>query len=248
MKLTEGYVLPILLIIALAAIGLNYAYWNETLTINGTVNTGEVKVIWNYDPWEHPSVQVYDDYYTPSTVASASWTPIDDHTFSVTFNNLYPGVMLKFQGYARNMGTIPVKFDHIDITIINDPKGVANYLYVVPTDTYISWDQDGNGPIPPHPAHSPVWGGYTNFPFTLLDDAINSGPIPGWPYTYAVPKFVLNPPTTPGDWRTAGRMAFCDEEGNGCIRLKVDPNAPDSIEGATLTFTVSFTFIQWNAP
>jgi hypothetical protein len=248
MKVTKGFALPLLLVVMLGAMGLTYAWWNETLVINGTVNTADPNVIWNYDPSEHPSVQVYDAYYTPSTVASASWAQIDDHTFSVTFSNLYPGVMFKFQGYARNMGTIPMKFDHCDISITSDPKGVAPYIFVVPTDTYISWDQDGNGAIPPHSAHSPVWGGYANFPFTLLDDAITFGSVPGWLNTYAVPKFVLNPPTTPGDWHTAGRMAFCDDEGNGCIRLLLDPNAPNSIEDATLTFTISFTFIQWNAP
>ena len=34
----------IILVIALALMGVGYALWSETLTISGTVNTGEVDV------------------------------------------------------------------------------------------------------------------------------------------------------------------------------------------------------------
>lgn len=243
MKFSKGYALPMLLIIALGAIGFSYAWWTETLVIDGNVNMGEVKVVWNYDPWERPSVWA-------DAPASGSWRQIDDHTFEVTFTNLYPGCVFKWQGYARNMGTIPVKFDRCDIEIVNDPKNVTPHIFVVPGDTYISWDPDGNGPLSGSYV-CPVWGGYSDFPFTYLDEAINEPPgtVPEYPHTRQVPKFVLYPPSTPGDWRTAGRMAFCGEDdSDSSIRLIVNPNAPDSIEGATLTFRISFKFVQWNAP
>jgi hypothetical protein len=236
-------------VLTLGIAGVGFGWWSEPLTIGeNQVTTGEAKMIWNYDPWEHPSVAHWlVQYGPPCPEVTASWAQIDGHTFSVTFQNLYPGCYFRFQGYGRNMGTIPLKFSRCDIYPVSDPQGVAPHLFVYPQNTYISWDPDGTGPKPPPSAHSPVWGGYSDFPFMLLDDAINGVPVPGYPNLYAVPKFVLEPPTVPGDWHTAGRMAF-GEDDEGCITVKVNPNAPNSIEGATCTFIVSFTFTQFNAP
>jgi hypothetical protein len=241
MKFSKATAIPILLIILLGAIGFSYAWWTETLLIDDNVNTGYVNVIFNNDPWEHASV-----WATSPATASLTW--VNEHTLQVTFSNLYPGCEFRVLAYIRNMGTIPVKFDRCNITVTEDPKNVAPHIFVVPGDTYMNYDTDGNGPLPRSSAYCPVWGGYSNFPFTLLDDAINYGNVPGWPNTYAWPKCVLNPPTTPGDWRTAGWMGFGGEDGEGCIRLKLNPDAPNDIEGASLTFTISFKFVQWNAP
>jgi predicted ribosomally synthesized peptide with SipW-like signal peptide len=245
----KKFALPLLLVIMLGAIGLSYAWWTETLTINGTVSTADINVIFNNDPWEHPSVRAGAAYYKWGNYTTASWQITDNgKTLVVTVGNLYPGAVISILAYIRNMGTIPVKFSHCNITILEDNKGVAQYIFVIPQHTYMNYDTDGNGTqYSQQGPFCPVWGGYTNFPFTLLDDAINYGNVPGWPNTYAWPKCVLNPPTMPGEWRTAGRMAFGDGEDEGCIALKVDPNAPNTIEGATLKFAISFTFVQWNA-
>jgi predicted ribosomally synthesized peptide with SipW-like signal peptide len=243
MNASKAVVFPLLLVVMLGVTGLSYAWWTETLKIDGSVATGEAKVIWNYvegGAWARVG-----------SPASASWAQIDDHTFSVTFSNLYPGCKINLRGYVRNMGTIPMKFDRVDITVVSDPKGVAPHIFVSPGDTYNWWDPDGNGPLPPSGPHCPVHGSYTNFPFTYLDEAINDPPgsVPGFPWTRQFPKFVLNPPTTPSDWHTAGSFGLgAGGDEDGCWNLIVDPNAPNDIEGATLTFTISFKFVQWNAP
>lgn len=248
MKASKSIVLMLLLVIMLGAIGFSYAWWTETLVIDDNINTADLNVIFNNDPWEHPSVLAGAAYYKWGNYTTAGYKVEDNgKTLVVTVGNLYPGAVFRILAYIRNMGTIPVRFDHCNITIIEDPKGVADHIFVIPGHTYMSYDTDGNGPLEQQGPFPAVWGGYDNFPLTLLDDAINYGNVTGWPHTYAWPKCVLNPPTTPGDWRTAGRMAFGDGE-DDCLAFRVDPNAPNDIEGATLKFSISFTFVQWNAP
>lgn len=231
-------------VLALGSLGAAFAWWTDTLDIGeNTVNTGEAKIVWNYvegGAWARIGAP-----------ASASWAQVDDHTFSVSFSNLYPGCKMNIRGYTRNMGTIPMKFDRCDITVVSDPKGVAPYIFVSPGDTYMWWDQDGTGPLPASGAWCPVHGSYTNFPFTYLDEAITDPPgsVPGFPWTRQMPKFVLNPPSTLGNWSTAGGFGLGDPTADDeCWNLIVDPNAPNNIEGATFTFTIRFTFKQFNAP
>ena len=232
------WLLALATVLALGSLGVGYAYWNDSLDIGqNPVETGEAKVVWSYTEG--------GAWARIGTPASASWSQIDDHTFSVSFSNLYPGCKMNIRGYTRNVGTIPMKFDRCDITVPSDPGGVAPYIFVSPGDTYMWWDQDGSGPLSGSGAWCPVWGGHSNFPFTSLDDALNDGAQPGFPNVYQLPKFVLDPPSTPGDYSTAGGFGLGDPTAeDSCWNLILDPNAPDSIEGATLTFTISFTFKQ----
>jgi predicted ribosomally synthesized peptide with SipW-like signal peptide len=235
-------VLAILLIVALAAASVGYAYWTDEIHINGTAQAGTMSVDWINNPWNHPST-------TASAYVTQGWE-IEGKTLKVTFGNLYPGAQIHWQGWGMNSGTIPVKFNRVDIDITDDEMGLADHLFVVPTRTYISWDQDGNGPIAAHDAVSPVWGGYDNFKFADLDDAINGVAVPSFPNLYAVDKFVMNPATDPSDWRTAGRFALgnVDDPEDNCITLKVNPEAGNEIQGASVTFTIDLVFDQFNAP
>jgi len=51
----------------------------------------------------------------------------------MSIGNLHPAnaerlPRVALQAWAKNNGTIPVKFDNAVITIVDDPKGVANYI------------------------------------------------------------------------------------------------------------------------
>jgi len=108
--------LALALVLALGALGVGYAAWTDTVTIEGTVNTGTVDiVVENYSgmwmwkvPGGNPDYELSTDpAYKPQTVggnpvpfivayssaaqttAGATPAPVDD-SVTVTFDNLFP--------------------------------------------------------------------------------------------------------------------------------------------------------------
>ena len=89
-------------VLALAGTGVAYACWYETLTINGTVNTGNLDAEWSvgvgYDT-EPPE----KDYSSISGVISP-----DGYTLTVTITNAYPCIDYYLPIDIHNTGTIPL--------------------------------------------------------------------------------------------------------------------------------------------
>jgi len=108
--------LALALVLALGALGVGYAAWTDTVTIEGTVNTGTVDiVVENYSgmwmwkvPGGNPDYELSTNpAYTPNpvsenprpfivayscaaqTTAGATPAPVDD-SVTVTFDNLFP--------------------------------------------------------------------------------------------------------------------------------------------------------------
>jgi len=109
--------LALALVLALGALGVGYAAWTDTITIKGTVNTGNVDiVVENYSGmwmWKLPGytpdyILTTDPNYQPpkqippnpapwcvayscaaQTSAGATPAPVDD-SVTVTFDNLFP--------------------------------------------------------------------------------------------------------------------------------------------------------------
>jgi len=109
--------LALALVLALGALGVGYAAWTDTVTIEGTVNTGTVDIVvenysgmwmWklpgytpdyelttdpNYKPppqllnYDKPFIVAYS--CAAQTSAGATPAPVDD-SVTVTFNNLFP--------------------------------------------------------------------------------------------------------------------------------------------------------------
>jgi hypothetical protein len=118
--------IPILLVFALAMIGLVYATWSQNLYINGTVNTGELD-------WEFVGASCLDtsgiDYHCrdgfagppplfwmgDKDVGSTSVEITDVHTVTVTLSNVYPCYYTSVSVYAQNTGTIPLIIDNVTI-------------------------------------------------------------------------------------------------------------------------------------
>lgn len=244
------------LVIALVSLTMGYAYWTETLYINGNVTTGELDVKWvDFEFGKHDIVPWA---YAPNSpyVESDADVSGDRKTIFVTFGNLYPGAVIDWGGFGWNSGSIPAKFQEMKITVESDPNNVADDLYVVPggwltPQTYVTWDRDGLlnfGDILPS-IYRPVAPNENNVKFLDLDDRINAG----------MPKFILNPASRPGNALYAGYFGLgkapegpvIDENGNEleiedgrCIRLRVGPEAP---ENSTLQFKIEFVFGQVNA-
>jgi len=133
-------------IMALAGIGAGYAAWTDTITIKGTVNTGDVDLdivalssTWVYKvPGEEseivvnhaliPGIHATVDPNAPSDpaflVASAtadivSLTDYADNIVTVTFDNLFPCIYFCVDVLWHYDGSIPVKIN--DIVFQLDP-------------------------------------------------------------------------------------------------------------------------------
>jgi len=138
--------LPAVLAIALIALsiaGFSYAHWCETLTINGTITSGEVKgaiVTWFCDD---PPGRI-DPGYTKDVGCCECWIdPEDSHIAYVDITNAYPSYTTRYTCDIENTGTIPwfMETPKVDgVTLIDgvwvdvdlDEDGLidANFMYI----------------------------------------------------------------------------------------------------------------------
>lgn len=117
-------VLFMILVIALALLGVGYAFWSETLTIQGTVQTGEVDVEFStYDPVECVDTQAGLCQEEPTLkdaaaecVAKFEGPVVDPNDPSnsgpdkllVTVTGMYPGYHCKVSFDVTSTGNVPV--------------------------------------------------------------------------------------------------------------------------------------------
>lgn len=128
------------LVLALGALGIGYAQWTETLTINGTVDTGELD-------WEFVGANGFDtaagenDWHCNDGFVGipAYWQGdrdagitsvaiVDPHTVSVTLDNVYPSYFTSVNLTPLNTGTVPLIVDTVNIngtTIRSTPSAVV---------------------------------------------------------------------------------------------------------------------------
>jgi len=139
-------VIPMLLVFALVLTGFAYAHWEKIITINGTVNTGELD-------WEFTFASCLDeigndwniaDGFAPATpwrvdkdVGSTSVEITDPHTVIVTLDNVYPSYFTTVSVYAHNTGTIPLIIDSVIIDGHVFRKTIPR--------AYVQLDLDGDG-------------------------------------------------------------------------------------------------------
>jgi predicted ribosomally synthesized peptide with SipW-like signal peptide len=111
----------LVLVIALAVLGVGYAFWSETLTISGTVQTGEVDVEFStYDPVECVDTQTGLCQPEPAGKETAAectveWsqnnTEAGDDGFDqllVTVTGMYPSYHCKVSFDVTSTGSVPV--------------------------------------------------------------------------------------------------------------------------------------------
>ena len=236
MRFSKAVALPLLLVIALGITGLAYAWWTETLQIDGTVNTGELKVIFWNDPTEPtwgPTWRVpnWRGYGTAPYVTRTWSLSSDQKTLTITLGNMYPRTGSQRIAFGmRNVGTIPAKLENVTIAIDGSPD-LAYYVrtqgkieYFTSTGTKL-WEKSfGNWPHIDGDLHE------RDVRLELLGDTLTS----------LLAGTVLNP----GDF-----LAFGEEtEEGGCLGFALHATAPDNVELQSITFSLSFEFVQWNAP
>lgn len=168
-------------ILALAGIGVGYAAWTDTITVSGTVNTGNVDIdieylsstyVWK-DVSEH-SMQVIHvvkdtlgavmwkdndwvpDYDEDILVASAETTYAGDDQITVTINNIFP---LDNKCYIADVflhydGSIPVKINNINWNITSGNDWIEPLINNYVYGLAYTWDPQN------HTFGDPVYEGY----------------------------------------------------------------------------------------
>lgn len=98
------------MVLMLALIGGAYAYWQESLTIEGTVSTGTMDV--RITRWHPSSLLDQDPYITGQNTGISA----DGKTASAEIEGLYPSEQRHYQNMQLRMtnhSTIPVKLESV---------------------------------------------------------------------------------------------------------------------------------------
>jgi len=107
-KKSVQFSVALVLLIALASLGLAYGYWSDTLYVNGNVTTGTFDVSMDY---------MYLDWDAgPGCVADVS---DDGKTLTVTITDAYPGYHCGGGVSIRNLGTVPAEINGL-VEVTND--------------------------------------------------------------------------------------------------------------------------------
>jgi predicted ribosomally synthesized peptide with SipW-like signal peptide len=134
------------LLLALGALGVTFAGWTDTVTVDGTVDTGQVCIEWYTESNGDicPTGWITGDYYlgnldwnldltavtgnpegwptnfrryqTDKNVACTTVTGLGTKTLTVTVDNAYPLYYNDIEVEWQNCGTIPVKLVSIVVT------------------------------------------------------------------------------------------------------------------------------------
>ena len=232
MKFSKGYALPMLLVIALGAIGFGYAWWTETLVIGSQVNTGEVDVIFWNNPnepswgstWRVPNWRNYG--WNGWTTRGWSLSP-DQKTLTITLGNYHPVTdnTDRIAFGMRNVGTIPAKLKSVTLTVSGPATLIDNIRTQGKIEYYKSdgtklWEKSfGNWP------HTT-----STLPLVDLDDKLT--------------ELLAGTVLYPGDYLVFGEET---EEG-GSLGFALYKDAPNDVERMTISISLSFEFVQWNAP
>lgn len=129
--------LALVLVVAIMMMGAGYAAWQETLTINHTVSTGNVDVDLSNGTavvFENDTINTPDGLeHTPTVVGS-------EQEATVTLTNLYPGAKVVVTIPVKNNSTMPVKYESTTSSGVPDWLTVSD---VHPTGN-LSVKGDGN--------------------------------------------------------------------------------------------------------
>lgn len=112
------------LVCAVMMMGVGYAWWNDVLTVKGTVATGTFDV----DFADTSIEKIGEENYLEISVNSEQDDDGVDY-IDFTVGNLYPGAEFKVTSGFVNNGSIPVKIGEAKITGINSDE-CANAILV----------------------------------------------------------------------------------------------------------------------
>lgn len=104
----------VILVIALAAIGIGYGLWSKVLFIGGVVHTGNVDADFDAANTTDPDATI--DPGLDKNVGRCEVTGVGTDELTVTITNGYPGYHCDVFFYVTNTGSIPVKVQAYNLT------------------------------------------------------------------------------------------------------------------------------------
>ena len=107
--------LVLLLLVSLAVVGVAYAMWDKTLTIEGTVNTGDVDAEWTFVSSGDPPGAIDPGYDKDVGELTCEIDGTDPQILHFTVNNGYPSYTADCEVEFNNTGTIPWIVEAISI-------------------------------------------------------------------------------------------------------------------------------------
>ena len=125
------------LVLALGALGVGYAMWDDTLQIEGEVNTGELSVIfesqYDNDPSDNDPKEAGSWNLTTLAWEGARWdknvasttSTFDDKSARIVVTLGYPCYWGSVLWDVHNVGTIPAKLH--SVTLTNLSKQLVDY-------------------------------------------------------------------------------------------------------------------------
>lgn len=98
---------------AMALTGAGYAYWNDSVTIGGTVTTGTLVTVFNKADTEGNFNFVNDNISRNNVHVATAVVSLnaENDTATIKIENLYPGAKINKELVIDNTGSIPVKLD-----------------------------------------------------------------------------------------------------------------------------------------
>ena len=127
-----------LMALLLITTGLTYAHWTETITIDATVETGELD-------WHIKDAYVArDNDDDTKDVADTTVTLIDsdgdgdNDTLGVKISNAYPCYEVSITFYAENCGTVPLIVKELTVICAE-----GTFTYTKAFEDYFDLDGDG---------------------------------------------------------------------------------------------------------
>jgi len=128
-------------VLALAGIGMGYAAWTDTITIDATVKTGNVEIdivayseTWAYKNTTSDLIEYFDNelvnppaHLFPVANARAFKGTDTDHDVDMMFNNVFPYVKLTADFIFHYVGSVPVKINNATFTQVGG-SDITDYL------------------------------------------------------------------------------------------------------------------------
>jgi predicted ribosomally synthesized peptide with SipW-like signal peptide len=160
-----GFIL-LALALCLSITGAAFAKWSDTVTINGTVNTGTVSVgihdLWlldqGPDPQQSPGCNTklkdianHTSVNDGAVVCTRNITGLGPTDFvdsvTETITNAYPYYKSGTTLMLCNCGSIPVKIDDIDLAYVSGDKALLDYITIGHWNIFTYNDITGDWPL-----------------------------------------------------------------------------------------------------